>query len=284
VIDPRRPDPPDYGEYTPRADIPPDSPYHRSARPTRSSTGLVGGLGTALIALLGVLKYGVVAIPFAKTILLILLSFGVYALAFGPWFAVGLIAMLFVHEMGHVVEIRRQGMHATAPVFIPFMGAVIFQRSHPTDAFHQALIGIAGPIAGALGATAAWVLYGATHNTLFLLWAYVGFWINLINLIPFGMLDGGWILAPVSRWFQLIGLAALALGAIYLHLFGLIIFLVLFGGIPVALERFRNARSAYYSSVPPSSRLAIFAAWLALTAYLGFAAIQAHGLLFPNVG
>jgi len=70
--------------------------------------------------------------------------------------------MILIHEFGHVIEINRQGMKATAPVFNPFVGAAIFQRDHPQSALHQAQIGIAGPLAGTLGATAAFVLYGAT--------------------------------------------------------------------------------------------------------------------------
>src|SRR5260370_33601493 len=110
--------------------------------------------------------------------------------------------MILVHEMGHVVELRRQGMQATAPIFIPFLGAAIFQRSHPTSALKQAQIGIAGPIAGTLGATAALALYAATHNEVLLLAAWLGFFLNLFNLVPVLQLDGSWGRAPVSKCFH----------------------------------------------------------------------------------
>src|ERR1700694_131214 len=204
--------PPPPPQYPVTSDIPPDSPQHYSPAPASGNRGWLGGIGAALLAAWGVIKYGLLfafKIPAFGTIVSLVVSFGGYALFYGPWFAVALLTMIFVHEMGHVVEIRRQGMHATAPIFIPFLGAAIFQRSHAQSPMHQARIGMGGPIAGSIGATAALVLYGSTHWTVLLGWAYIGFLINLFNLIPFGMLDGGWILAPVSKWIQVAGLVVL---------------------------------------------------------------------------
>jgi Zn-dependent protease len=186
--------------------------------------------------------------------------------------------MILVHEMGHVVEIRRQGMQASAPLFIPFFGAAIFQRQHPTDAMKQAQIGIAGPVAGTVAATAAFVMYGTTHSPILLLWAYVGFLINLFNLIPIGMLDGGWILAVVSKWFQIVGIVALV-GAVMVIGFSPIVLIIAVMAIPAVLERFRNDRLPYYQSVPISARLAMGGAWLFLTGYLAFAFHQTHDIL-----
>jgi Zn-dependent protease len=266
------------------ADIPPQSQYHYSPAPAnRGNRGVMGGL---LALLAGAWAYGKYAlllffkIPAATTLLSLVVSFGGYALFYGPWFALVLVVMILIHEMGHVVEIRRQGMHATAPIFIPFMGAAIFQRSHPTDALKQAQIGIAGPIAGTIGATAALAIFGSTHNEIFLLAAWIGFYINLFNLVPIWQLDGAWILGPVSPWFQVGALAVVGLGAILLHFFispFLIIFALL--GIPSLLARFRNAKNPYYTSVPMSGRVTMGIAWLALVLYLGVASLQANSLL-----
>jgi Zn-dependent protease len=272
------PPPPQYGG----ADVPPQSPYHYNNAPQQGSRGLVGYLGSAALAAWAVVKYGLVflfKIPAAATLLSALLSFGVYAWAWGPWTAIGLVTMLFIHEMGHVVEIRRQGMHATAPIFVPFMGAAIFQRQHPTDALKQAQIGIAGPIAGTLGATAAFVLYGSTQNPIFLVTALIGFFINLINLLPVWQLDGAWILAPVSPWFQVLGLAAIAVGAVFFHFVSFLLIIVAIAGIPTMLAGFRNANNPYYTSVPRSARLALGAAWLALVLYLGVMTLQGESLV-----
>src|SRR6267378_7550089 len=214
----KQPPPPPQYEVT--SDIPPQSPYHYSPAPPARNRGLLSGIGAALLAVWGFLKYGLLfafKIPAFGTIISLVISFGGYAVFYGPWFAVALVTMIFVHEMGHVLEIRRQGMEATAPIFIPFMGAAIFQRTHPTDALKQAQIGIAGPIAGTIGATAAFALYGSTHSPVLLLAALIGFYINLFNLIPIWQLDGAWILAPVSKWFQVAGYAILAAGALLFH-------------------------------------------------------------------
>src|SRR5438309_2668976 len=187
--------------YQATSDIPPQSPYHYSPAPQQGNRGRLGWLVSAALAVWAVAKYGLlllVKLPAGGTIISLIVSFGGYALVFGPWFAVALVVMILVHEMGHVVEIRRQGMQATAPIFIPFLGAAIFQRTHPTDAVKQAQIGIAGPIAGTLGATVAALLYGSTHNEVFLMAAWLGFFLNLFNLIPLWQLDGAWILGPGS--------------------------------------------------------------------------------------
>jgi Zn-dependent protease len=288
--------PPPYGPPPPQ---PPEEPagyqpfdsYYRPQAPQQprraGRNGLLGGLVAILaaawaygkFALLFLLKFGVV-----KTLLTLLISFGAYAIFFGgPWIAAGLVLMILIHEMGHVIEIRRQGMQASAPLFIPFFGAAIFQRQHPTDALKQAQIGIAGPLAGTVGAVVAFALYGSTHFTVLLFWAYLGFLINLFNLIPVGMLDGGWIMAVVSKWFQIVGLGALVLAVFF---FGLspIILLIVFMGFPAVIERFRNDRLPYYQTVPVPARLAMGAAWLFLTGFLAFAFLQTHQLLAGVVG
>src|SRR5712691_815642 len=257
--------PPPPQAYPVTSDIPPQSPYHYSpAPPRKANRGILGGLAAAVAAAFAYGKYALLLlfkIPAAGTLISLVISFGGYAIFYGPWFAVALVTMIFVHEMGHVVEIRRQGMQATAPIFIPFLGAAIFQRSHPTDALRQAQIGIAGPIAGTIGATIAFALYGTIHS-------------------PVLLLDGAWVLAPVSKWFQVAGYAVIAVGALFFHFFlSPIILIIAVLGIPSLIARFRNAEDPYYTSVPARARWAMGAAWLALVIYLGIASLQVSGLL-----
>ncbi len=280
------PQPPSYqpAPHDPSTGSGPYGPY-RQAPPGRiRRSGLAGWVTTAVVALLAVVKYGVILlkIPFLATLVSLLVSFGLYTLAAGPVAAGGIVVMIFIHEMGHVVEIRRQGMQATAPIFIPFMGAAIFQRSHPTDALHQAEIGIAGPIAGTMASIAALVLYVSTGWHFLLAWAWWGFLVNLFNLIPFGMLDGGWILAAASKWFQVAGLVLLAVAVIWFHLiFSPVLILLLLFGIPAMIDRFRNDRLPYYQSVPVGARFIMGFAWLGLVAILGYGLMQAAYLLGP---
>jgi Zn-dependent protease len=280
--------PPPPPQYQGASDIPPDSPQHYSPAPSSGNRGWLGGIGAALLAIWGFIKYGLLfafKIPAFATIVSLAVSFGGYAIFWGPWFAASLVAMILIHEMGHVVEIRRQGMKATAPIFIPFMGAAIFQRSHPTDALHQAQIGIAGPIAGTIGATAAFALYGATHSPVLLLAALIGFYINLFNLLPVWQLDGAWILAPVSKWLQAAGYLMIGVGGLFFHqLLSPLIIIIAVLGIPSLIQRFREANNPYYTSVPTGARWAMGFAWLVLVIYLGVASLQVSSLLgsFPR--
>ena len=239
------PPPPSYAHET-APQLPPGS------RP-QQRTGLLGWLTTLIAGAFALFKWAFLVVPYGKTLITLVISFGAYAIFFGPWFAAGLVVMILIHEFGHVIEINRQGMKATAPVFIPFFGAAIFQREHPQSALHQAQIGIAGPILGTVGATVAYVLYGTTHFTPLLLAAYLGFYINLFNLIPAGMLDGGWILAPVSKWFQVFGLGLLVLLSVLVGISpNILVFVPL--GLSTAIAPFRHDRAPYDQAVPAPAR------------------------------
>jgi len=270
--------------YQVTSDIPPDSPYHYAPAPRQTGRQAAGWLGGAAAALFALFKYGgvlLLKLPALGTLVSVLISFAGYAWLRGPWFAAALISMIFVHEMGHVLEIRRQGMKATAPIFIPFLGAAIFQRSHPTSALKQAQIGIAGPIAGTIGATAAYLLYLSTGWDVLLLAAVLGFIINLFNLIPVWQLDGSWILAPVSKWVYVAGYGLVVLAILWLHSIFLIIIAVF--GLSSLVQRFRAAQSPYYTSVPVRARWALGAAWLALVVYLGVMTAQSLDFFNPFV-
>src|SRR5258706_6880834 len=127
--------------YPVTSDIPPQSPYHYSPAPSnRTSRGILGGLAAAVAAAFAYGKYALLLlfkIPFAATLLSLLVSFGGYAIFYGPWFALALVAMILVHEMGRVIEIRRQGMQATAPFFIPSLGAAMFHRPPPPHTLNE---------------------------------------------------------------------------------------------------------------------------------------------------
>src|SRR5229473_2567010 len=253
------PPPPPPPMYPVTSDIPPSSPYHYSPAPTsRRNSGILGGILSALLAVWAVAKYALIfvaKVPALATLLTGLIAVGAYALLF-PWqVAVGLVGMIFIHEMGHVFEIRRQGMAATAQ------------------------IGIAGPIAGTVAAAVSLVLYTSTHFDLFLVWAYFGFWINLFNLIPFGMLDGGWITAPIGKWVQVAGLAILA-ALFFAGQVNPLVLIVVALGMPMVYRRFKDrAYDGYLTSGPPSARFALGAAWLVLVVFLGVAFFQTETML-----
>ena len=93
-------------------------------------------------------------VKFLGTALTMLVSIGAYALLFPVWFAVGIVVLIWVHEMGHVLQLRREGIPASAPMFIPFLGAFVAMKRMPKDALAEARVGLAGPVLGTLGGLA----------------------------------------------------------------------------------------------------------------------------------
>jgi Zn-dependent protease len=135
-----------------------------------------------------------------------LVSVAAYSLIWGWWFAVGFVVLLFVHEMGHVIALRREGIKASAPFFIPFMGAVVWSKSLGRDAVAEARVGLAGPVLGSLGAAACIPIAAATGSDFFRALAFTGFFLNLFNLLPVVPLDGGRAMAALSPWMWFAGL------------------------------------------------------------------------------
>lgn len=132
----------------------------------------------------------------------------VYTLIF-PWtFSLGLVVMIFIHEMGHVWAAKRKGLPVSAPAFIPFVGALITLKRQPQDAATEAYVALGGPLVGSVGAFICYLLYRWSGWEALLPIAFIGFILNLFNLIPIHPLDGGRIVTAISRWFWLVGLAA----------------------------------------------------------------------------
>jgi Zn-dependent protease len=141
-------------------------------------------IGAAIVL---IAKFSFAAVKFFS----IFIAVGGYALIWGWKFAVGFVLLILVHELGHFFEARRQGLHATWPTFIPFFGAFVLIKDAPLNPWRNALVALAGPAYGGVGAAVAWAIGEAINSDLFRALAYAGFLINLINLIPIGILDGG---------------------------------------------------------------------------------------------
>ncbi len=124
----------------------------------------------------------------------IFISVGGYALIWGWQWGVGLVALIAIHEAGHYVEAKRQGLKPSLPVFVPFLGAYVALKDQPFDPWRNALVSLAGPVVGGLGALGVFIAGQATDSRLLLSLAYTGFLLNLFNLIPIGFFDGGHIL------------------------------------------------------------------------------------------
>jgi Zn-dependent protease len=127
------------------------------------------------------------------------LSFAVTSVLYGDWrFGLGFVLLILVHELGHFLEARRQGLHVTLPRFRPLFGAYVLHELNLSP-WRNALIALAGPFAGGLGAVAAWAVGSAHDSQLLLQLAYWGFLLNAANLLPVGILDGGAIFRAISQ-------------------------------------------------------------------------------------
>jgi Zn-dependent protease len=127
-------------------------------------------------------------------------SFAAYSFWFGSWqFGLGFVLLILVHELGHFIEARRQGVPVTLPTFVPFVGAFVTTRQSGLAPWRSALISLAGPFLGGLGAAAVWALGSARDTTWLVVLANIGFLLNAFNLLPIGFLDGGTIFQCISR-------------------------------------------------------------------------------------
>jgi Zn-dependent protease len=207
-------------------------------------------------------------VKFLGTALTMLVSIGAYALLFPVWFAVGIVVLIWVHEMGHVLQLRREGIPASAPMFIPFLGAFVAMKQMPKDALAEARVGLAGPVLGTLGGLATLGLYAATREPLFLGLAYFNFIINLFNLAPLLPLDGGRAVGAMSPVFQLLGLVVMV--ALF-FVAPIMVFIALLG-LPELWHRWKTRNTpegrAYYD-LPLRQRVGVGIVYLGLIAVLG---------------
>jgi Zn-dependent protease len=256
----------------------------KTASNVRKRIGSVLAAIVALIAKFGVaLKALLVALPNVKLFVTAgtaLVSVAAYSLFFGWWFAAGFVALLFVHEMGHVVALRREGIKASAPMFIPFMGAAIFSKSLGDNALAEARVGLAGPILGSIGAAAVAVVGELTGSDLLIALAYFGFFINLFNLLPVVPLDGGRAAAAMSPWMWFAGLGVLV-ALVFLEPGNPILLIIALFAAFQTWHRWQQrktrsfAQAAYYR-VAPVHRLLVFAVYVGLIVALVFGMSETH--------
>jgi Zn-dependent protease len=194
----------------------PEPPQYEPIRPKGGLWSVAKRLLAPLVAvgfLLAKFKgllFLLLKVKFVGTALTMLLSVGAYALLFPVWFAVGFVVLIWVHEMGHVLQLKREGIPASAPMFVPFLGAFVAMKQMPKNALAEARVGLAGPVLGTLGALGALGIYALTEDPLFLGLAYLGFLINLFNLAPILPLDGGRAVGAMSPTFWLVGIVLTA--------------------------------------------------------------------------
>jgi Zn-dependent protease len=202
-----------------------------------------------------------------------LASVVLYSLFWGWTFAFGFVALIFVHEMGHVIQLRREGIKASAPMFIPGFGAVVMMKSLPDDALAEARVGLAGPVLGTLGAAACLAIGESTNSDMLRALAYVGFLLNLINLVPLVPFDGGRAMAAMAPRMWFLGLGAMVALLLITRNPFLLIF-VLLGGMETwhrwQARKTRSIEQAAYYRVAPRNRVLVGAVYIGLIVVLAF--------------
>jgi Zn-dependent protease len=222
---------------------------------------------------LGLLK-GLSLGKMLPTALSMLVMIWVEAQRHGLWFGVGFVLLILVHELGHGFAIKRAGLEAGWPLFIPFFGASISLRGNIPSAAVEADIAYGGPVAGTAASLACAGLGLAMHSRLLLALAYTGFFLNLFNLIPLSPLDGGRVAQAFSRrsWFVgviLLGLMLLVMPSIQLGMIAVL-------GLMQALSSRGRSQHAELSQGEQRARAARY---FGLCLFLGAAMLLSSKLL-----
>jgi Zn-dependent protease len=233
-----------------------------------------GPIIAAIVAFIAKFKAIIFLLPKLKLLTTagtMLVSVAAYSFVFGWQFAAGFVALLFVHEMGHVIQLRREGVRASAPMFIPFLGAVISARSLGSSALAEARVGLAGPVLGSVGSAVCILIWHATGNDLWRALAFTGFFLNLFNLLPVVPLDGGRAMAAMAPRVWFLGFAGMIPLAV-LFPNPIMLLILLFAGFETnkrwRLRKAGGERQRAYYSVKPLDRALVAAVYLSLIALL----------------
>ena len=256
-----------------------ERPVHPQG-PLRSWARRIGGpiIAAAVIGFQWILKlkfllFAVAKFGFVTTALTMVVSVGAYTLLWGWRFAALFVVLLFVHELGHALWLKREGIPSGAPVFIPFLGALISMRGRPHNAYVEAKVGLAGPVLGTIGAALVLAVGEYQNSDLLRAAAHTGFLLNLFNLLPIVPLDGGRAMAAIHPALWIAGLAGLA--ALLVFSPNAILILILLLGGREAWVRWRTRKdtaTASYYTVSVAHRAII------ATLYIGIAAACVLGM------
>jgi Zn-dependent protease len=270
--------------------VPPasDAPPPEKKRVWRVVAGAFVAIGLLLLKLKGVLFFagakvkpflanpfeGFGVAQFAVTGGSMVVSLAAYAFKMGIPFAIGFLAILVIHEVGHALTIRARGLRAGAMVFIPFIGGAVTLRRQPRSAYVDAQIGLGGPIAGTFASGVSLLVYHATSEPLWLALAFGGFLLNLFNLTPVGPLDGGRIAGAITKWMWTLGAVILAVLLVRWRN-PLLLPILLLGVWQIWHSIVEEKRKRFYN-VPFAQRATIAAAYFSLVFILGYQSIATY--------
>ena len=219
----------------------------------------------------GTIQYAIAGGSFAVTI-------AAYATQAPIAVVLGFVVITLIHEIGHAVVIRAKGLRAGFMVFIPFIGGAVTLKDQPRSVYDDAMIGLAGPFAGTLASLTCLQIYKWKHDPLWLLIAFFGFGLNLFNLLPIGMLDGGRISAAVTKWMWLFGG-----GALVYKVWGqpnpLTILILVLAAFQVYASIVREKTDKRFYEITTAQRVAVAVLYFALVIFLGHQTYMAYDRL-----
>ena len=209
----------------------------------------------------GAMQYAVAGGSFVVTI-------AAYATQYPLGVVTGFVGITLIHEVGHAVAIRAKGLRAGFMVFIPFIGGAVTLKDQPRSVFDDAIIGLAGPFFGTLASLMILQVYKWTSDPVYLLIAFLGFALNLINMVPIGMLDGGRISAAISKWMWVLG-GGLIVYKVFDQPNPLTIVIAVLAAFQVYASIEREKNDPRFYEITGSQRAAIAVLYFALVIFLG---------------
>ncbi|WP_243159297.1 site-2 protease family protein [Clostridium sp. cel8] len=253
------------------------SPKLQPLKKEKKKKGLIGILGTLFAFILKFkfiflkLKFLLVFLKLGKftaTLGTMLIAIFIYAKIYGWVFGIGFITLIFAHEMGHYIAAERINLPVSAPVFIPFVGAVISMKKNPKTVEDEAFMAFAGPAFGTLATLLCIPIYFLTGSNVFLALLYSSFLLNLFNLVPVNPLDGGRVVKIISPKLWLVGIPILAICVI--KFLNPILILILILGISEVYKYFKNSKSGKvnYYDVEISTKITYALLYFGLVAIL----------------
>jgi Zn-dependent protease len=196
------------------------------------------------------------------------LSIAAYATKAPLPFVIGFVVVILIHEIGHAIVIRAKGLRAGVMVFIPFIGGAVTLKDQPRSAYDDAQIGLAGPLFGTAACLVSLQVYKWTGNPTWLAIAAAGFVINLLNLLPIGMLDGGRISGAVTKWMWVLGGGALIYKVVKQpNPLMLIVLLLVAFQVYASIAREKDDKSFYDVTIGQRAAIAVF--YFGLVFFLG---------------
>jgi Zn-dependent protease len=248
----------------PPAPEPAAAPVAGSWKSVATKAGGLVALGLLLLKVLGKGKFLLSGLAKLPTILSMLLMMAAYVAMYGWTFGVGIVLLIYLHEMGHVAAIKHCGLPFGWPVFVPFVGAFVRLQSNARDAAEEAYIGYAGPLLGSVAAGACWGLGLMLDHYPLVVLAFFGFFLNFFNLIAIPPLDGGRVARAFGKAGWILVLAALW-GAYAVYEDGMVMLIALVGTINGLMKLSGPAPTDSYF------RIADWKRWAAALAYAGLA-------------